>query len=148
MTHLLNEIKTHNDPWFHRDVQIEKINQIISKQKTEKAIEEETTLPDWVTNPEEVALDNVMARYELKQKIITNAPTDNIYLNSKEVKREEYYSKYDYRVMPFMMYHVELNPFEFSVIGDPDAHDITFQEAKDFMKKRMEELKNGSFIND
>ena len=148
MTHLLNEIKTHNDPWFHQDVQIKKINQIISKQKTEKAIEEETTLPDWVTNIEDVALDNVMARYELKQKIITNAPTNNIYLNSKEVKREEYYSKYDYRVVPFMMYHVELDPFKFSLMGYPELHDTTFQEAKDFMKKRMEEIKNGSFIND
>lgn len=147
MTHLLNEIKTHNDPWFHQDAQIEKINQIISKQKTEKAIEEETTLPDWVTNIEEVALDNVMTRYELKQKIITNAPTDNIYLNSKEVKREEYYSKYDYRVVPFMMYHVELDPYRFSLMGYPELHDTTLQEAKDFMKKKMEELKNEQIIN-
>ena len=147
MTHLLNEIKTHNDPWFHKDVQIEKINQIISKQKTEKAIEEETTLPDWVTNPEEVALDNVMTKYELKQKIITNTPTDNVYLNSKEVKHNEYYSKYDYRVVPFMMYHVELDPFKFSVMGNPDLHDTTLKEAQDLMKKRVEDLKNEQIIN-
>lgn len=147
MTHLLNEIKTHNDPWFHKDVQIEKINQIISKQKTEKAIEEETTLPDWVTNPEEVALDNVMTKYELKQKIITNTPTDNVYLNSKEVKHNEYYSKYDYRVVPFMMYHVELDPFKFSVMGNPDLHDTTLKEAQDLMKKRLEDIKNEQIIN-